>query len=208
MKNFLRDNEVQAVEVVEFLTPILKEVYESHAKFLETYVHGAILYIPTGYSTRLLGKIFLRYDVKGLYVCSERNMDDAVIGFRYTNPEDKSWSWNEISVHDNRFTLYQHDKGCIVRIDSDSKSSPKQEMTVAIEDDICYHSGKEHGGVEETVFLYSMDHETRPIEHILRELAAASAAIEELPIGTEFYCDATDFADYVFYPNFITGNLI
>lgn len=208
MKNFLRDSEIEAVEVVELLTPIIKEVYESHAKFLETYVHGSILYIPTGYSTGLLHKVYLRYDIKGLFVCSERNMDDAIIGFRYTNKEDQLWYENEISVYDNRFTLCYHDRGCIVRIDSESKESPKQEMTVAIEDDICYYAGKQHGGVEETVFLYSMEHETRPIEHILRELSAATAAVQELPVGTEFFCDATDFADKTFYPNFITGNLI
>lgn len=207
MKNFIMDNDVHAVEVVEMVTPIVKEVYESHAKFLDTYVHGAILYIPTGYSTRLLGAVYLRYELSGLYVCSERSMNDAVMGFRYTTEDQQRWNENEISVHDRRAYIWQHDKSCIVRIDSDDKHSPKQEMTVDIVDDVCYHSGTAHGGVEETVFIYSMDHATRPIEEIQRELDACTALVQALPLGTNFFSDATDFADRSFY-SYITGNLI
>lgn len=207
MKNFIMDNDVHAVEVVEMVTPIVKEVYESHAKFLDTYVHGAILYIPTGYSTRLLGSVYLRYELSGLYVCSERSMNDAVMGFRYTTEDQQRWNENEISIHDRRAYIWQHDNSCIVRIDSDDKHSPKQEMTVDIVDDVCYHSGTAHGGVEETVFIYSMDHPTRPIEEIQRELDACTALVQALPLGTNFFSDATDFADRSFY-SYITGNLI
>lgn len=201
------DTDVHAVEVVEMVTPIVKEVYESHAKFLETYVHGAILYIPTSFSTKLLGTIYLRYELSGLFVCSERSMNDAIMGFRYTSDEMKHWHTNEISVHDRRACIAQHDKGCIVRIDSEDRDSPKQEMTVDIEDDVCYHSGSAHGGVDETVFLYSLDHNTRPIAEIRRELDACTALVQSLPIGTDFFSDATDFADRSFY-SCITGNLI
>lgn len=209
MKNVPLDYEVLPAEVVEMLADVVAEVYASHQKFVDTYVEGSILYIPTGYRTEMQKEIFLRYESRGLFVCSARSMNDALIGFRHVQDESEFvWYGNEISVHDQRFTIAQHDNGCIVRLDSDDRNSPKQEMTVDIEDDICYYSGTLYGGVDETVFLYSLEYSTRPVEDIRRELAACTKMVNALPPKTEVFSDATDFAEKIFYTNFITGNLI
>lgn len=208
MKNFPLDYDIQSVQVVELLSDIVSEVFESLQKFKDTYVDGSILYIPTGYSTKMQKRIYLRYESLGLFVCSERSMNDAILGFRIINDESEfAWYQNEISIHDQRFTIAQHDSSCIVRLDSHVSKS-KQEMTVDIENDICYHSGTTHGGADETVFLYSLEHLSRSVEDVRRELTACTKMVKALPPRTEVFSDATDFAEKIFYTNFITGNLI
>lgn len=208
MKNWIKDNEVDAVQVAEWMVELIPAAFASHDKFLDTYPKGSMLYIPTNYRTQTLKEIFLRYDETGVYACSIRNMQDSILGFRLTADGDEMWYNNEISVHDKRFYISQHDNGCHVRMDSTDNMSPKCEMRVDIESDTCYHSGETHGGVEETLFLYSLEHGTRTFAEVKRELDVCTKIVETLQEGTEIFSDATDFADITFYQNVLPGIFI